>query len=144
MQKNEVVTIEKIIEKMKQNNPNSNVDIIKKAYEFAKEKHKEQERVSGEKYIIHPLNVAYILAELELDDSTIAAALLHDVVEDTPVTHEDIVQEFGPEIAEMVDGVTKLRKNRIYFNRRTTSRKLQKNVFSNGKRYKDNTYKTCR
>ena len=107
--KNEEVTIEKIIEKMKKNNPNCNVNIIKKAYKFAEESHKEQERVSGEKYIIHPLNVAYILADLEMDDSTIAAALLHDVVEDTPVTNEDLVNEFGKEIAEMVDGVTKLR-----------------------------------
>ena len=88
---------------MKQNNPNCNVEIIKKAYEYADKKHKEQERVSGEKYIIHPLNVAYILADLEMDDSTIAAALLHDVVEDTNATHEDIVNEFGEEIAEMVD-----------------------------------------
>lgn len=109
--KKEEITIEKIIEKMKQNNPNSDIDIIRKAYEFADKNHKDQVRVSGEKYIIHPLNVAYILAELELDDSTIAAALLHDVVEDTPITHEDIINEFGEEIAEMVEGVTKLRKN---------------------------------
>ena len=103
MKKNEEITIEKIIEKMKQTNPNCNVEVIKKAYEFAKKNHENQNRVSGEEYIIHPMNVAYILAELELDDSTIAAALLHDVVEDTPITHEDIVNEFGDEIAEMVD-----------------------------------------
>ena len=109
MKKNEEITIEKIIEKMKQNNPKCDIDLIKKAYEFADLNHKNQQRVSGEKYIIHPLNVAYILAELELDDSTIAAALLHDVVEDTEVTHENIVSEFGKEIADMVDGVTKLR-----------------------------------
>ena len=133
--KNDEVTIEKIIEKMKQNNPNCNVDLINKAYKFAKESHEDQERESGEKYIVHPLNVAYILAELELDESTIAAALLHDVVEDTPITHEDIVEGFGEEIAEMVDGVTKLRKNWIYISRRTTSRKLQKNVSCNGKRH---------
>lgn len=109
--KKEEITIEKIIDKTKQNNPNSNSNLIKKAYEFAEKKHREQNRVSGEKYIVHPLNVAYILAELELDDSTIAAALLHDVVEDTEVTNEDIINEFGEEIAEMVEGVTKLRKN---------------------------------
>ena len=111
MQNNEQVTIEKIIEKVKEKNPNSNSELIRKAYDCANSNHKEQNRVSGEKYINHPLNVAYILADLELDDSTIAAALLHDVVEDTPVTHEDIVNEFGEEIAEMVEGVTKLRKN---------------------------------
>ena len=135
MQKGEEVIIEKVIEKMKKNNPNSNIDLIQKAYNYANEHHKGQKRVSGEEYIIHPLNVAYILADLELDDSTICAALLHDVVEDTPVTHEDIVNEFGEEIAEMVEGVTKLRKNSIHYNRRTASRKLQKNVLSNGKRH---------
>ena len=113
MQNNEEVTIEKIIEKVLEKNPNSNIEIIRKAYDLANSHHKEQNRESGEKYIIHPLNVAYILADLELDDSTIAAALLHDIVEDTPVTHQDIINEFGKEIAEMVDGVTKLRKNKV-------------------------------
>ncbi len=111
MKKMEEITLDKIIEKMKQNNEKCDEELIKKAYEFADKNHKDQVRASGEKYIIHPMNVAYILAELELDDSTIAAALLHDVVEDTPVTHEDIINEFGDEIAEMVEGVTKLRKN---------------------------------
>lgn len=110
MQKKEEVTIEKIIEKMRDKNPNFNEELIRKAYKIANENHKDQNRVSGEKYINHPLEVAYILADLELDDSTVAAALLHDVVEDTPVTHQDIVNEFGEEIAEMVEGVTKLRK----------------------------------
>ena len=121
MLKKETVTIEKIIEKMKKNNPNVNEDLIKKAYKYAEQNHKDQNRVSGEKYICHPMEVAYILADLELDDSTIAAALLHDIVEDTPITHQNIVEEFGEEIAEMVEGVTKLRKNSIYNNRRTTS-----------------------
>lgn len=116
MPKQEQVTIEKIIEKMKEHNPNCNADLIQNAYEYANSNHKDQNRVSGEKYICHPMEVAYILADLELDDSTIAAALLHDVVEDTPVTHQDIINEFGEEIAEMVEGVTKLRKNSIYYN----------------------------
>ena len=103
-----VVTIEDIIKKQKENYPKSNVDLIKKAYEFASKYHKGQCRKSGEPYMIHPLNVAYILAGLELDDETLCAALLHDVVEDTPVTHEDLVREFGETIAEMVAGVTKL------------------------------------
>ncbi len=70
----------------------------------------DQLRKSGEPYIIHPVQVAYTLAELGLDDATICAALLHDVVEDTPITHQDLINEFGNEIAEMVDGVTKLSK----------------------------------
>ena len=114
MQYKEEVTIEKIIKKMKDNNRKSNSNLIQKAYDYAKLKHKEQKRMSGEEYITHPLSVAYILADLELDDSTICAALLHDVVEDTDVTHEDVVDEFGEEIANMVDGVTKLRKNSIF------------------------------
>jgi len=111
MQSGEEITIQKVINKMKENNSKSDSELIKKAYDYAKANHNEQKRLSGEEYIIHPLSVAYILADLKLDDSTIASALLHDVVEDTEITHEDIVQEFGEEIAEMVEGVTKLRKN---------------------------------
>lgn len=109
MQSKEEITIEKVIEKMKNNNAKSNSYLIRKAYDYAKANHKDQKRMSGEEYIVHPLSVSYILADLELDDSTICAALLHDVVEDTEVTRDDIVNEFGEEIANMVDGVTKLR-----------------------------------
>lgn len=109
------ITIDDVINKMKQNNPKTDEKIIRKAYEFAKKHHEEQSRISGEKYICHPIEVAYILSDLELDDSTICAALLHDVVEDTPVIHQDIINEFGEEIANMVAGVTKLRKNSIYY-----------------------------
>lgn len=124
MQIKEEITIDSVINKMKEKNSKANTDLIVKAYNYAKDNHKEQKRMSGEDYIIHPLSVAYTLADLELDDSTIAAALLHDVVEDTEITHEDIVNEFGEEIAEMVEGVTKLRENTIFYYRRTTSRKL--------------------
>ena len=103
-------TIEDIIEKMKKNNKKTDIKLITKAYNFAKEKHGDQLRKSGEPYIIHPVQVAYTLADLELDDSTVCAALLHDVVEDTEVTNQDLINEFGTEIAEMVDGVTKLSK----------------------------------
>ena len=102
------VTIDDVLEKMKKNNKKSDLKLIKRAYDFAKEKHGDQLRKSGEPYIIHPVQVAYILANLELDDATICAALLHDVAEDTEVTIQDIAREFSPEIAEMVDGVTKL------------------------------------
>ncbi len=102
------VTIDDVLEKMKKNNKKSDLKLIKRAYDFAKEKHGDQLRKSGEPYIIHPIQVAYILANLELDDATICAALLHDVAEDTEVTIQDLAKEFSPEIAEMVDGVTKL------------------------------------
>jgi len=107
---NKQVTIEEIVNKMKKNNKRSDTKIILKAYNFSVEKHGDQLRKSGEPYIIHPMHVAHILADLGLDDSTICAALLHDVVEDTEVTHQDLINEFSLEIAEMVDGVTKLSK----------------------------------
>ena len=103
-------TIEEVLETVKKSNRRADLKLIKRAYEFAKDKHKDQLRRSGEPYIIHPIQVAYILSTLGLDHSTICAALLHDVIEDTDVTLEDIAKEFSPEIAEMVDGVTKLSK----------------------------------
>lgn len=103
-------TIEDIVVKVKEKNRHADVKLIKRAFEFAKYHHGEQLRKSGEPYIIHPLQVAYILADIGLDENTICAALLHDVVEDTPVTREGLEKEFGKEIAEMVDGVTKLGK----------------------------------
>lgn len=102
--------IQNIIKTMKLNNKKSNSHLILKAYNYARSNHKDQKRLSGEEYIIHPLEVANILANLKMDDATICAALLHDVVEDTDITKEDIVREFGEEIAEMVEGVTKLGK----------------------------------
>src|SRR5574344_224328 len=103
-------TIEDILFVMKKSKKKNNIALIQKAYNFAKEKHGEQCRKSGEPYLVHPVQVAYELAKLELDDATICAALLHDVVEDTEITKEDIISIFGEEIAEMVDGVTKLSK----------------------------------
>ena len=102
------VTIDDIINKQKENYPNCDEALIRRAYKYACDNHGDQCRKSGEPYMIHPMNVAYILSELELDDETLCAALLHDVVEDTPRTHEDLVKDFGLSIAEMVAGVTKL------------------------------------
>ena len=98
----------KLIETILKYHPSSNLSVIEKAYDVATKLHKDQRRKSGEPYIIHPISVAIILADLELDKETIAAALLHDVIEDTEVTYEDIEREFGSEIAQLVDGVTKL------------------------------------
>lgn len=102
------VSIQDIINVVKQKNRRPDIKIILKAYDYACSKHGNQCRKSGEPYIIHPLQVAYILATIGLDEPTICAALLHDVVEDTDATNEDIICEFGEEIAEMVAGVTKL------------------------------------
>lgn len=102
------ITIQDVISKKKEHSRRVDTKLILKAYNYALKHHGNQLRKSGEPYIIHPLNVAYILADIGMDDSTISAALLHDVVEDTDVTNEDIVREFGQEIADMVAGVTKL------------------------------------
>jgi guanosine-3',5'-bis(diphosphate) 3'-pyrophosphohydrolase len=97
-----------LIAKLQKGSPLARIDIVEKAYRIAEEAHRGQLRNSGEDYIVHPLEVAEILAELEMDEATIAAALLHDVVEDTSFAIADIEKEFGPEIALLVDGVTKL------------------------------------
>ena len=86
------------------------LDLIHKAYELANEAHGDQRRVSGVPYILHPTSVACILVELGMDTETVVAALLHDVVEDTDVTIEDIIKDYGKEIAHLIDGVTKLKK----------------------------------
>ena len=104
-------TIKDITDKVKKNKRWADIKLIQKAYNYAVQKHGDQKRKSGEPYIIHPTNVAYTIAELGLDEQTICAALLHDVVEDTDATYDDIKNEFGPEVAEMVDGVTKLKLN---------------------------------
>ena len=103
-------TIKDILDRVKKNKRWPDTKIIQKAYSYALTHHGEQVRKSGEPYIIHPVDVAYTIADLGLDEKTICAALLHDVVEDTDVTYEDIKNEFGEEIAEMVDGVTKLKQ----------------------------------
>ena len=97
-----------LIEKIKLYHPSDDFSMIEKAYHIADDAHQGQKRKSGEPYIIHPLCVAIILAELEMDKETIVAGLLHDVIEDTEYTKEDLTREFSPEVALLVDGVTKL------------------------------------
>jgi GTP diphosphokinase / guanosine-3',5'-bis(diphosphate) 3'-diphosphatase len=89
-------------------NANINIPIVRKAYEFSNWAHKGQKRASGEPYIEHCLNVAFILAEQHLDGDTVAAGLLHDIVEDCNIDNAELAREFSPEIAALVDGVTKL------------------------------------
>jgi len=98
----------KLIETVYEYRPGTDISMIEKAYRLAYDMHKDQKRKSGEPYIIHPLCVAITLAELELDKETIVAGILHDVVEDTDFTMEDVAREFSEEIALLVDGVTKL------------------------------------
>jgi len=110
MAKEQIMSPEEVFELVKSYMNEEHVNFVIKAFEVAKEAHKEQFRSSGEPYIIHPVQVAGILANLQLDPDTVAAGFLHDVVEDTEVTREDLVKDFGEDVALLVDGVTKLGK----------------------------------
>lgn len=103
------ITLQDLLDKLKEYNPEE-VEIVKKAYEYADTLHQGQMRQSGEPYISHPLNVAYILADMHADKDTICAGLLHDTLEDTNITKEDIAHDFNQNVANLVDGVTKLAK----------------------------------
>lgn len=104
--------VERIIEMVKEHTPAANTDVVYIAYRLAKSAHKTQFRKSGAPYIEHPVQIAYIAAQLGLDTTAITASLLHDVVEDTPYTSEDIALLFGQTVADIVDGVTKLKQIR--------------------------------
>ena len=104
------VTIEEFFEYLQSYLDEKQIALVKKAYEFAAKKHADQKRRSGEPYIIHPTQVAYILAQMKMDEETLAAAFLHDVVEDTDTTLQQLKEMFGAKVAMLVDGVTKLGK----------------------------------
>ena len=106
----DTISLKDLISTIKKNNKKVDIKLVTRAYNYAFMHHGEQKRKSGEPYIIHPLNVANIIAGLGLDATTICAALLHDVVEDTDVTRDDLIKKFGTEVTEIVDGVTKLQK----------------------------------
>jgi guanosine-3',5'-bis(diphosphate) 3'-pyrophosphohydrolase len=99
-----------LIERVRRYNPHTDEDLLNRAYVYAMRAHGEQKRASGDPYFSHPLEVAAILTELKLDDATIAAALLHDTIEDTPTTRGEIDYLFGPDIGHLVEGLTKLKK----------------------------------
>lgn len=103
-------TYEKLIEKLRKHTPDADLSLLERAYHLADESHQNQKRKSGEPFVIHPVAVASMLADMEMDLPSIIAGMLHDVVEDTPVTLEQIREIFGEEIAYLVDGVTKLKR----------------------------------
>lgn len=110
-QKQDEVTLEEFLEEVKKNLSPSGFEFIYKAYEVAEKAHRGQKRLSGQPYIIHPINVAYIiLTDLAADENMIAAGLLHDVVEDTNYTKEDMIRDFGEDVTNLVSGVTKVSK----------------------------------
>lgn len=110
----EICTIDMLIQKILTEDKQYDLSKIISSYEFAAKAHEGQTRSSGQPYIIHPLSVSYILLELGMDTDTICAAMLHDVVEDTPVTLEEVKKRFGQDVAMLVDGVTKLNKIPIF------------------------------
>jgi guanosine-3',5'-bis(diphosphate) 3'-pyrophosphohydrolase len=116
------IIYEKLISLLKSYHPSNDFSLVEKAYRFAKEAHEGQHRKSGEPYVIHPLEVAVILAELELDIESITAGILHDILEDTDHTFEELAGLFGEEVARLVDGVTKLGK----INFSSNNKELQK------------------
>src|SRR5262245_8634414 len=98
-----------LVERVKKYNPQTDEDLLNRAYGYAMKAHGEQKRASGDPYFSHPLEVAAILTDLKLDDATIVAALLHDTIEDTEATRAEIDQMFGRDIGTLVEGLTKLK-----------------------------------
>ncbi len=103
-----MIRIEDIVEKVRKNHPQADSDLLRRAYLFSAREHKGQKRASGESYLVHPLEVANILADMRLDEVSVATGLLHDVVEDTLVELDTIREYFGEEITHLVDGLTKI------------------------------------
>ena len=108
-----MIRITDIIDKVSEYSPEADVSLIERAYVYSARVHEGQVRLSGEPYLMHPLEVAGILADMNLDVVSIAAGLLHDVIEDTPAEPEEIKQLFGAEVHQIVSGVTKLSKLRF-------------------------------
>ena len=102
--KDPAIIFEDLVKKVSAIYPPEDVELVKKAYEYAEKAHADQKRLSGEPYICHPLEVACIIADLALDKDTVIAGLLHDVIEDTECSHDEVARLFSPEIAEMVEG----------------------------------------
>ncbi len=125
--------IENLLLKIEQYNPHADMKQIIKAYNFAESAHEGQLRNSGEKYFVHPFHVAMILAELNMDATTIIAGLLHDVLEDTSVTYDTLVIEFGEEVANLVEGVTKLKKLQYKTKQENQAENLRKMVMAMAK-----------
>lgn len=125
--------IENLLLRIEQYNPTAELGLVVKAYNFAKDAHEGQLRNSGEAFFIHPVNVAIILAELNMDTTTIIAGLLHDVIEDTDNSYEKIAEEFGEEIAALVDGVTKLKNLQYKTKQENQAENLRKMVLAMSK-----------
>ena len=136
-------TIEMIIQKVLTDDKQYDLSKIISAYEFAAKAHEGQKRSSGQAYIIHPLAVAYILLELGMDTDTICAALLHDVVEDTPATLDDLKKRFGQDVAMLVDGVTKLSKIPLFNKEEQQAENIRKILPCHVAGHQSNDHQAC-
>ena len=103
-----MIRIEDICEKVKRNHPQADLNLLRRAYLFSAREHKGQKRASGESYLVHPLEVANILADMRMDAVSVSTGLLHDVVEDTLADKDTIREYFGDEVAHLVEGLTKI------------------------------------
>ncbi|MDT7543582.1 MAG: diphosphokinase / guanosine-3,5-bis(diphosphate) 3-diphosphatase [Acidobacteriota bacterium] len=103
-----MIRIEEIVEKVRRSHPAADLDLLRRAYFFSAREHKGQTRASGEPYLVHPLEVANILADMKLDEVSVATGLLHDVVEDTLVEPQAIREIFGEDVSHLVEGLTKI------------------------------------
>ncbi len=125
--------IQDLIERAAAYNPEVDRELLRRAYEFAEEAHRGQQRLTGDPYVTHPFEVAKVLTELEMDDATLAAALLHDVVEDTDHELAEVREQFGQEIASLVDGVTKLRRIHLDSRRERQAENLRRMLLAMAK-----------
>ena len=127
------MSLKRLINKIEEYNPQGDLEKIEKAYYFAEDSHEGQYRNSGEKFFIHPVNVAMILADINMDINTIVAGLLHDVIEDTDTTYDEVKEKFGEEVANLVDGVTKLKKIKYRTKEERKAENLRKMVIAMSK-----------
>src|SRR5699024_3613869 len=125
--------LEKLVKKIEQYNPQADLSLIIEAYSYGEAAHEGQLRNSGEPFFIHPFHVALILADLNMDTATIIAGLLHDVIEDTDISYEEMANKFGEEIANLVDGVTKLKKLQYKTKQENQAENLRKMVLAMAK-----------
>ncbi len=133
LDREDVKNIDEFLEKLAQSYSQENVDLVRKAYVFSEKAHEGQIRRSGEPYISHPLGVAHILFQLNLDVSSIITGLLHDTVEDTEVTIEDVTREFGESVAHLVDGVTKISKIKYRHSHEKQGENIRKMIVAMGR-----------
>jgi GTP pyrophosphokinase len=121
---------EDILERVQEYNPEADLELLRKAYVFSAREHRDQVRRSGEPYLVHPLEVAYVLAELRLDTASIVSGLLHDVVEDTLTTMETVAEYFGDDVAHIVEGVTKISKLKFASDQEAQAQNLRKMILA--------------